>query len=130
VPLISPYSSLYNAAIIQMMYSFPLISILLAALTSSVVDAENSSQAVETTLGPILDPSVDVEDVSNIALSYIVALQYGSDATVSPVNVTLEMRYPTVLLEQVASITAVDCSAANVTVTFAGGLGFNKTINE
>jgi hypothetical protein len=109
------------------MRSFSRNPLALAILAASVVNAQNSSA---TTLCPVLDPDVDVNSLSNIALSSNVGLHYGSSSTVTPSNITLQMQYPTVLLEQIASISAVDCSATNVTVTFSTALGPNTTMDE
>lgn len=52
-----------------------------------------------------------------------VKLQYGVD-NVSMVNVSLSMNQPTVLLEKIASISAVDCSSTSVAITFNNTASF------
>jgi hypothetical protein len=74
-----------------------------------------------TVFAPALMPHIDRHDLSHIHPSSNVSLHYASNTTTSgntDINITHTMRYPAVLLEQIASVSSVDCSAHSVAVTF------------
>jgi hypothetical protein len=68
---------------------------------------------------PSLAPGVDTHSITCVFPETNVSGFYGSNFTTSAsVNVSHTMKYPTVLLEQIASIINVDCSADSVAMTF------------
>jgi hypothetical protein len=77
---------------------------------------------------PALAPGVDLHSITNVFPQANVSLFYGSNlTTTSSVNVNHTMKYPTVLLEQIASIITVDCSADSVVMTFNDSGVFETT---
>jgi hypothetical protein len=68
---------------------------------------------------PAPAPGVDRHDIAYVIPQANVPLYYGSNLTASAsVNINHTMKYPTVLLEQIASIVSVDCSDTSVAMTF------------
>jgi hypothetical protein len=77
---------------------------------------------------PVPAPGVDIHDAAFVVPQAQVSLHYGSNLTTSAtVNVTHTMKYPTVVLEQIASIVAVDCSSTSVAMTFNDSDVFDTT---
>ncbi|KXJ86027.1 hypothetical protein Micbo1qcDRAFT_219866 [Microdochium bolleyi] len=91
----------------------------LLALLAGTALAGTFQQDV-TTLKPISRPKklqVRADDAA-VAPSKLVGLDYGMDTT-PMVHVDLDMQRPTVLLEDIASIKTVNCSADSVTISFS-----------
>jgi hypothetical protein len=121
-----------------MKYSFGLAAVAAAACVvadsnsrpADVVAYANATDAdtvsvprtpINTTnvFAPALAPGVDTHGVKSVVPQTNVSLFYGSNLTSSAsVNVKHTMKYPTVLLEQIASIINVDCFADSVAMTF------------
>jgi hypothetical protein len=98
------------------------------ALASGVVaDADSIVQITETIINynppnvfaPALAPAIDTHSLTYVVPQTNVSLFYGSNVTeTASIRVNHMMRYPTVLLEQIASVISVDCSNTSVVVTF------------
>lgn len=83
-----------------------------------------------TLFAPVLAPHTDRHDLSHIYPASNISLHYASNTTVSGnsnINVTHTMKYPAVLLEQIASVSSVDCSTDSVAVTFNDSTVFEAT---
>ncbi|KAJ0120183.1 isoamyl alcohol [Diaporthe amygdali] len=104
-----------------------LFSVAILALASSAAAAPSLKAARQT------EDTVNATVVSNVTLSPIpvplkpdclvpqtnVSLDYGLNNTdLAAVNVTLFTSYPTILLETISNLTAVDCSSDSVAITF------------
>ena len=98
------------------------------AIAALVVGAECRNQT--TVFAPAHMPHTDRHDLSHIQPASNITLHYASNTTNAGnagINVTHTMRYPTVLLEQIASVSSVDCSADSVAVTFNDSTAFEAT---
>jgi len=94
---------------------------ILAVLATTFVraDCDTLPQNKMNVFTPVLHPGVDTHSLSQLIPQTNVSLIYGSNTTVgSSIQINQTMRYPTVLLEQIASIISVDCSADSVAITF------------
>jgi hypothetical protein len=121
-----------------MKYSFGLAALAVAACvfadedtcTFDTIDAAKAS-VVNTTIVPLTPanttnlfapapaPGVDTHDIAHVVPQAIVSLHYGSNLTAAAsVKINHTMKYPTVVLEQIASIVSVDCSNTSVAMTF------------
>ncbi|KAK2615817.1 hypothetical protein N8I77_002543 [Diaporthe amygdali] len=104
-----------------------LFSVAILAIASSAAAAPSLKAARQT------EDTVNATVVSNVTLSPIpvplkpdclipqtnVSLDYGLNNTdLAAVNVTLFTSYPTILLETISNLTAVDCSSDSVAITF------------
>ena len=101
---------------------------LAVAVAALVIGAECRNKT--TVFAPALMPHTDRHDLSHIHPTSNVSLHYASnttDAGNTSINVTHTMRYPAVLLEQIASVSSVDCSAESVAVTFNDSTVFEAT---
>lgn len=77
---------------------------------------------------PAPAPGVDTHDIAYVVPQANVSLYYGSNITTSAsVNINHTMKYPTVVLEQIASIISVDCSNTSVAMTFNNSNVFATT---
>jgi len=77
---------------------------------------------------PVLLPGVDTNNIDHVIPATNVTLFYASNVTTdATVHVNNTMRYPTVLLEQIAAISNVDCTADTVAVTFNDSTVFQVT---
>ena len=76
----------------------------------------------KTLFGSAPMPDINREDIARIQPSKDISLHYTStsDSVTADtnVNVTHTMKYPTILLEEIASLINVDCSASSVSMTF------------
>ncbi|KND87082.1 hypothetical protein TOPH_08253 [Tolypocladium ophioglossoides CBS 100239] len=81
----------------------------------------------DTVLSPVLNPKADPTNLQNIVPSTNVSLNWGSQSS-GLVHVSLEMNHPTVLLEEIGAIAAVDCEAASVTITFSRADAFHEAV--
>lgn len=75
----------------------------------------------KTLFGSAPMPDIDRTNISHIRPSKDISLHYTSNSATAPnanVNVTHTMKYPTILLEEIASLINVDCSASSVAMTF------------
>lgn len=82
---------------------------------------------------PILDPTVDLTNLTNVVPTSNITLNYWpvtpADNT-SLISISLQMKHPAVLLEQIASISNVDCSPSSVSITFNETTAFTTTVAE
>jgi hypothetical protein len=68
---------------------------------------------------PAPAPGLDTHDIAYVVPQANVSLYYGSNLTTSAsININHTMKYPTIILEQIASIVNVDCSETSVAMTF------------
>ena len=95
------------------------------ASTSTVASSTANTTNLFT---PAPAPGVDTHDSATVVPQTQVSLHYGSNLTTSAtVNVTHTMKYPTVVLEQIASIVSVECSSTSVAMTFNNSDVFDTT---
>lgn len=109
-----------------------ILSTLAVAATSLFSTLAAASDAPTTYLGANGMPNVDRHDVSNVLPTTVVSLHYSSNltlATNSNVNVTHTMRYPSVLLENIAAVSDVVCTDSSVAVTFNDSSVFDTTLS-
>ncbi|RDW84804.1 hypothetical protein BP6252_02394 [Coleophoma cylindrospora] len=80
-----------------------------------------------TVLAPVSNPNIDKVALENVVPTTNVSLIYGVNGTLDQgdMKVSHAMKYPTVVLEDIAAVTAVDCDATSVVVTFANLTVFN-----
>src|SRR5438552_4043319 len=97
----------------------------LAATTSSIFQPTTTPSVLQpgqkATFNPAPMPNIDRHDPTHLIPSKAISLHYQTNSTTAAnpkVNVTHTMKYPSVLLEQIASVTNVHCSANSVAVTF------------
>ncbi|GKT44221.1 uncharacterized protein ColSpa_04402 [Colletotrichum spaethianum] len=102
---------------------------MLALLTLALAAAGAHAANTTTTLTPILRPECDKKDPANLVPSNNVTLSYGA-ADSSLVSVVLAMKYPSVVLEEVAAVAAVVCAGASITVTFNETAAFEQTSQQ
>ncbi|POR31377.1 Uncharacterized protein TPAR_08413 [Tolypocladium paradoxum] len=95
-------------------------------VTDDAAPAGNDG-ADDTVLSPVPNPEADATDLRNIAPATNVSLNWGSRRS-GLVNVSLEMKHPTVLLEEIAAVAAVDCEPASVTVAFSRADAFDEAV--
>lgn len=108
-----------------MKYS-PVLAALVAA--PSVLANNGTSTNTTSVLTPGLAPGADPYDSANVVPQANVSLYYGSNSTpTASINVQNAMKYPTVLLEQIASITSVNCSVDSVVMIFNDPAVFAST---
>ncbi|OHF00210.1 hypothetical protein CORC01_04399 [Colletotrichum orchidophilum] len=98
---------------------------LLALALAAGAHAANTT----TTLRPVLRPECNKADSANLVPSNDITLNYGASDK-SLVSVVLAMKYPSVVLEEVEAIAAVDCADASITVTFNATTAFEQTSRE
>lgn len=134
-----------------MKYSFGLVAIVAAASVLAdeetctfhpveAVDAPIVAPVVNTTtvpltsanttnlFSPIFAPGIDRHDITHVVPQANVSLYYGSNLTASAsVSISHTMKYPTIILEQIASIISVDCSDTSVAMTFNNSIVFATT---
>ena len=72
-------------------------------------------------------PGVDRHNIAHVVPQANVSLFYDSNTTTGAIHVNHKMKYPTVLLEQIASITNVDCSSDALAITFNDSSVFATT---
>jgi hypothetical protein len=98
---------------------------------SSAADISNSGGNV--TLGPVSNPGCDPSDLNNIVPKSNLTLFYGSNDTSTPdsnAQISLQMKVPSVLLEEILSVHSVVCSDTGVVVTFDDLAGYEKSMSE
>lgn len=75
---------------------------------------------------PSKRPRFDRHDPTNVVPSKNTSSYYSANSTSGSMVVNNTMKYPTVVLEDIASIINVDCTADSVTVTFNDTTTFEK----
>lgn len=101
---------------------------LAVAVAALAVGAECRNKT--TIFAPSLMPNTDRHDLSHIYPSSNISLHYAPNTTAvgnTNINVTHTMKYPAVLLEHIASVSSVQCSADSVAVTFNDSSVFEAT---
>jgi hypothetical protein len=94
-----------------------LFAVSAAALLSVAEGAANITKLY----APEHMPTVDRHDTNNVYPSTNVSLHYASNTTLAidtNINVTHAMKYPSVLLESIATVLSVECSTSSVVITF------------
>ncbi|KAK1989014.1 hypothetical protein LZ30DRAFT_576966 [Colletotrichum cereale] len=99
-----------------------LVTLALAAVGANAVNTT-------TVLRPVLRPECDKKDPANLVPSKDITLSYGA-ADDSLVSVSLAMKYPSVVLEEVAAIASVACADASITVSFNETAAFQQTSRQ
>jgi hypothetical protein len=105
-------------------------STLSLAVTVLALIASAECRNKTTVFAPALMPHSDRHDLSHVHPVTNVSLNYASKTTTaggSHINVTHTMKYPAVVLEQIASVSSVDCTAESVAVTFNDSTVFEAT---
>ncbi|EXF80383.1 hypothetical protein CFIO01_08098 [Colletotrichum fioriniae PJ7] len=103
----------------------------LLALTVAMVTGAHAAANTTTTLTPVLRPECNKTDPANLVPSNDITLNYGAADDVSLVSVVLAMKYPSVVLEEVAAIAGVECAEdASITVTFNATAAFEQTSQQ
>jgi hypothetical protein len=98
--------------------------------TTFAVAATVISTASAAIFAPALMPHSDRHDVAHVRPSTSISLHYASNKSVvsnTNINVTHTMKYPSVILENIASVVDVSCSTDSVAVTFNDSTVFEAT---
>jgi hypothetical protein len=89
------------------------------AATSFDTSTNTFAANVTNVFAPVTAPHIDTQDNAYVVPQLNVSLFYASNVTAGgSLVVNHSMIFPTVLLEQIASISNVDCTADSVAVTF------------
>jgi hypothetical protein len=114
--------------------SYSTSSIKAATALSMPLPSESVSfTGASVTLGPVPNPSSNRSDLSNITPKTNLTIHYGSNDTSTPATnaqVSLQMKYPSVLLEDILSVYTVTCSDTGVVVTFNDTASYEKSMTE
>ncbi|KAI3536499.1 hypothetical protein CSPX01_10760 [Colletotrichum filicis] len=103
----------------------------LFALAVAMVTGAHAVANTTTTLTPVLRPECNKTDPANLVPSNDITLNYGAADNASLVSVVLAMKYPSVVLEEVAAIASVECAEdASITVTFNATAAFEQTSQQ
>lgn len=94
--------------------------------------ASASAANITTLFGPIADLMVDKTNIYHVTPRENVTILYGNNITDdnSLVNITLNMNYPTVILENIDAVSTVDCSDTSVAVTFNDTASYEATLSD
>ncbi|KAI8156514.1 hypothetical protein KHU50_009872 [Colletotrichum sp. SAR 10_65] len=101
---------------------------MLALLTLALAAAAHAANTT-TTLVPVLREGCNKADPANLVPASNITLEYGAKNE-KLVSVSLAMKYPSVVLEEVAAVAAVDCAAESITVTFNETAAFEQTLSD
>ncbi|KAI8227259.1 hypothetical protein K4K55_008079 [Colletotrichum sp. SAR 10_96] len=101
---------------------------MLALLTLALAAAAHAANTT-TTLVPVLREGCNKADPANLMPASNITLEYGAKNE-KLVSVSLAMKYPSVVLEEVAAVAAVDCAAESITVTFNETAAFEQTSSD
>lgn len=101
---------------------------MLALLTLALAAAAHAANTT-TTLVPVLREGCNKADPANLVPASNITLEYGAKNE-KLVSVSLAMKYPSVVLEEVAAVAAVDCAAESITVTFNETAAFEQTSSD
>ncbi|KAJ0342253.1 hypothetical protein COL922a_001281 [Colletotrichum nupharicola] len=101
---------------------------MLALLTLALAAAAHAANTT-TTLVPVLREGCNKADPANLVPASSITLEYGAKSE-KLVSVSLAMKYPSVVLEEVAAVAAVDCAAESITVTFNETAAFEQTSSD
>ncbi|KAJ5010608.1 hypothetical protein K4K57_006929 [Colletotrichum sp. SAR 10_99] len=101
---------------------------MLVLLTLALAAAAHAANTT-TTLVPVLREGCNKADPANLVPASNITLEYGAKNE-KLVSVSLAMKYPSVVLEEVAAVAAVDCAAESITVTFNETAAFEQTSSD
>ncbi|KAF9876099.1 isoamyl alcohol [Colletotrichum karsti] len=101
---------------------------MLALVTLALAAAAHAANTT-TTLKPVLREGCNKADPANLVPASNITLEYGSKNE-KLVSVSLAMKYPSVVLEEVEAVAAVDCAAESITVTFNATAAFEQTSRD
>ncbi|CAJ2505336.1 Uu.00g127300.m01.CDS01 [Anthostomella pinea] len=105
--------------------SLTLFLTLLALLASTA----STTPSLEREWGPVLAADKDTSDLQNLVPSTRIDLAYGLNDS-KPANVTLDMDYPTILLEHVKAASTVVCTNTTVNITFDDPAAYERSRAE
>jgi len=91
------------------------------ALLSSAAPYVEAGTNVTKVYSPAHMPTVDRHDTANVYPATNVSLHYAGSTTSAHdtnINVTHIMKYPSILLESIASVSNVECTTSSVTISF------------
>lgn len=104
-----------------------------APSSTPLATADITYTGASVTLGPVSNPSGDPSKLSNIVPKSNLTLHYGSNDTSTPdsnAQISVQMKLPSVMLEDIQSVHTVDCSDKGVAITFNDVAGYEKSIKE
>lgn len=98
-------------------------------ISSASASSTSAIPAAPTSyFGPVLNPHIDTANISFVHPQANITMYYASNLTAaSSMKINHTMKYPTVMLEQIAAVTLVDCTADSVAVTFNDSTVFEIT---
>ncbi|KAK2005046.1 hypothetical protein LX36DRAFT_705922 [Colletotrichum falcatum] len=103
---------------------------MLALVTLALAAAAGANAANTTTvLRPVQRSGFNRKEPANAVPSNDITLNYGA-ADNSLVSVALSMKYPSVVLEEVAAVASVSCAQTSITVTFNETAAFRQTSQQ
>lgn len=97
--------------------------------TTSPFYTKSNRPVHDRILHPVLNQDADTTNLGNLLPSTNVSLNWGSQGN-GIVKVAMVMAHPTVLLEEVDDISAVDCAATSVSVAFNSTEGFDEALAD
>ncbi|KAF4634840.1 hypothetical protein G7Y89_g3256 [Cudoniella acicularis] len=98
----------------------------LTLIASAALVVADDCDCGPSLFGPAPIP-VDTHSAARVVPVTELALPYNSNTSSTHVNVNHTMRYPSVVLETIASVVGVDCSATSVQMTFNDSSIFDAT---
>jgi hypothetical protein len=99
-----------------------------ATSTTASVAASTLIANVTNVFGPMVNPTIDRDDLAHVLPNFNVSLYYASNLTVDAnMKVNYTMKYGTVVLEQIAAVTNVTCTLSSVAATFNDPSVFDST---
>ncbi|KAK2766382.1 isoamyl alcohol [Colletotrichum kahawae] len=99
------------------------------ALPTLALPAAAHAANTTTTPVPVLREGCTKADPPNLVPASNITLEYGAKNE-KLVSVSLAMKYPSVVREEVAAVAAVDCAAESITVTFNETAAFEQTSSD
>lgn len=102
--------------------------------SAATVDTSSVTTNKTTTFTPVPAPDVNTDAIGNVVPSTNITLHYGSNDTSVPenssFNITNTMKYPAVILEQIAAVANVTCTDDSVIVGFSNATVFAAARSE
>ncbi|TDZ39374.1 hypothetical protein C8035_v003388 [Colletotrichum spinosum] len=99
------------------------------ALLTLALAATAGAVNTTTLLQPVLREGCNKADPANLVPSKNITLDYGSKNE-NLVSIILAMKYPSVVLEEVAAVASVSCAETSITVTFNATAAFEQTSRD
>lgn len=103
----------------------------LSHVFASAPTATSQHSRAAATLGPVTNPLCDPSNLDNIKLKTNLTLLYGSKDPTTPdanAEISLQMKWPSVLLEEISAVKNVVCSDSSVAVTFADVAAYEMSV--